>query len=333
MRPHENKEYGIVLDNAGLWKEYGLPKMERNWSLTGTDKNICPFRKEIIGIKENISPGNNEPKESRGIRLVEIGELDEIILSETVNYNNIEKNLTDKSIHTMRERIEKLLKKIQKFQQDKNNALDEEDTKIFDEIINRFQKELSDLQKKFQPERFEQVIGLMVEKCQELIDDNDIFVDGDKDNFLSRFVEPYLKSNNSNGIRETAVIKSENQKHIQENPMLGESQNEVHHKKAEHTKLKVTFPNGQIINDNEAINTFIKTIQEFGFDKVQQMSVSGGISIISDKADNGLKKEFKPILNTPFYINSNNSTEAKKKLIEKIAKMLSTEIKVEILPK
>ena len=60
------------------------------------------------------------------------------------------------------------------------------------------------------------------------------------------------------------------------------------------------------------------------------MVVSGGISIISNKADNGLKKQFRQIPNTPFYINSNNSTDAKKKLIEKIARMLSLEIKVEI---
>lgn len=260
--------------------------------------------------------------------------MDDTISSETINYNNIEKDLTDKSIRTMRERIEKLIKKIQKFEQLKNNeSSDEEDIKIFDENINRFRKELFDLQEKFQPERLEQIIGLMVEKCQEIIDNNDIFIEGDKDIFLNRFVEPYLKLNNINGIREAIAVKSGNHKTIQENSIFGKLKSEVYHKKAEHTKLKVTFSNGQIINESEAINTFIKTIQEFGFDKVQQLSVSGGISIISDKADNGLKKEFKPILNTPFYINSNNSTEAKKMLIEKIAKMLRTEIKVEIVAK
>ena len=97
MRPHQNKQYGIVLDNAGLWKEHSLPKMERNWSLSGTDKNICPSQKDIIGIKENISTKeNNEPQESKGIRLVEVGELDNVISANTINFNNIEKNLIDK---------------------------------------------------------------------------------------------------------------------------------------------------------------------------------------------------------------------------------------------
>jgi superfamily II DNA or RNA helicase len=93
MRSHQNKQYAIVLDNAGLWKEHGLPKMERNWSLMGIDNNICPSQKEIIGIKENTRHGNNEPQESRGIELIEIGELDSIILSNTIiNYNNKRNN-------------------------------------------------------------------------------------------------------------------------------------------------------------------------------------------------------------------------------------------------
>ncbi|MEI9955019.1 MAG: hypothetical protein WDM90_01575 [Ferruginibacter sp.] len=195
------------------------------------------------------------------------------------------------------------------------------------------QKELYDLQEKLQPKRFEQVIELIIEKCQEMIDSNEIFVEGDKDIFLTRFVEPYLKSNNLNSTIETVVAKSINQKTIQQKQTVEELQSELYRKKAESTKLKVIFPNGKIINENKAIDTFINTIQELGFDKVQQLSVSGGISIISDKADNGLEKEFKRISNTPFYINSNNSTEAKKKLIEKISRMLRIEIKVEIMAK
>ncbi|MEI9955020.1 MAG: DEAD/DEAH box helicase [Ferruginibacter sp.] len=113
MRPHENKQYGIILDNAGLWKEHGLPKMDRNWSLTGTDKNICPSQKTIIGIKEISTEENNGPKESKGIRLVEVGELENIISANTINFNNIEKNLIDKKILTMRERIEYLIKQVQ----------------------------------------------------------------------------------------------------------------------------------------------------------------------------------------------------------------------------
>ena len=229
MRPHPNKKYGIVLDNAGLWKEHGLPKMNRNWSLTGIDGNICPSKKSIIGLKEISSRENNEPRESKGIRLVEIGELDNLISAETIDFTNIEKNLIDKKITTMRERIEKLIKKIEKFEQLKSNESDEEDIKIFDENIKKFQSELSELQKELQPKRFEQVMELIIEKCQEMIDNNEIFVDGDKDIFLKNFVEPYLKSNNLINPKKILVSSTPNEFTKDKNISLIEEQVEVFH--------------------------------------------------------------------------------------------------------
>lgn len=197
MRPHQNKQYGIVLDNAGLWKEHGLPKMDRNWSLHGTDKNICPSQKAIIGIKEISTRKNNQPQESKGIRLVEVGELDNINSINTINFHNIEKNLIDKKILTMRERIEELINQIHEIEQRINDEPQEFIKKILGKELKTLQKELFDLQEKLQPKRFEQVIELIITKCLEMIDSNEIFVDGDKDIFLTRFVEPYLKTSNS----------------------------------------------------------------------------------------------------------------------------------------
>lgn len=110
----------------------------------------------------------------------------------------------------MRERMEFLINKVQRYEQRKINETDTDIRKFLDDSISESQKELADLQEKFQPERFEQVIGLMIEKCQELIDSNDIFVDGDKDIFLRNFIEPCLKINNSNAIRDTVVVKFAN---------------------------------------------------------------------------------------------------------------------------
>lgn len=194
MRPHQNKQYGIVLDNAGLWKEHGLPKMDRNWNLYGTDENICPLKKAIIGIKQISSRENNQPQESKGIRLVEVDELDNINSNNTINFNNIEKNLINKKILTMRERIEYLIKQIQKFENRMDDESDEDIREIIEEKIKVLQKELYDLQEKLQPKRFEQVIELIIEKCQEMIDINEIFIEGDKDLFLKIFNEPSLKS-------------------------------------------------------------------------------------------------------------------------------------------
>lgn len=329
MRPHQNKQHGIILDNAGLWKEHGLPKMDRNWTLSGTDKNLCPSQKEIVGIKELSTRENNEPQENKGIRLVEIGELDGAFSTNTIDFNNIERNLTDKKIATMRERIETLIKKIQKYEQLKSNETDEEDVRIFDEQIKKFKQELSELQNKLQPQRFEQVLELIIEKCQDVIDSNEVFIDGDKDVFLNRFVEPHLKSyalkSNEEKINVNPVVKAN-----RDDSSFEKSHNDIYRKKAAHTKLKVIFPDGEVIEENEAVETFIKTMDKFGFERVKELSVSGGISIISDKADNGLKKGFKNIRNTNLYINDNNSTDAKKRLIEKVAGMLGISVHVEI---
>lgn len=101
--------------------------------------------------------------------------------------------------------------------------------------------------------------------------------------------------------------------------------------RASHTRLKVTLPNGRIINEYKAIDTFIKTIQEFGIDKVRRLPVRSGTPLVSEKKFNvGIKKPFKQIPNTSFYIDINHSTQLKKNYLDKIAQLLGTKISVEI---
>ncbi|MBI5747484.1 MAG: type I restriction enzyme HsdR N-terminal domain-containing protein [Nitrospinae bacterium] len=101
--------------------------------------------------------------------------------------------------------------------------------------------------------------------------------------------------------------------------------------RASNTRLKVTLPNGRIINEYKAIDTFIKTIQEFGIDKVKRLQVRNGAPLISDKAYNvGIKKKYKQISNTSLYIDINHSTQLKKDYLERIAKLLDTKITVQI---
>lgn len=337
MRPHQNKQYGIVLDNAGLWKEHGLPKMDRNWSLNGMDKNICPSQKEIIGIKEISTKENNEPQESKGIRLVEFGELDNLIPANTIDFNNIEKNLTDKKITVMRERIETLVKKIQKFELHKSNETDEEVIRIFDENINKFKQELFELQEKLQPERFEQVIELIIGKCHEMIDSNDIFVDGDRDIFLNHFVEPYLKSTNFRDIRESAPVKSVNRTLIQENLTSGESQSERNRKNKnatfkyqkinERKKFSVTFPDGTVINNSNVTDTFLEAIKHIGPEKIVPLNIiSDRENIVSDKKVNDRYKNI-----GKYWINTHSQTKDKKDKLNKISERLNLNLKIEYI--
>jgi hypothetical protein len=39
MRPSRNKEFGLVLANAGLWLEHGICYIDRDWSLKGINKS------------------------------------------------------------------------------------------------------------------------------------------------------------------------------------------------------------------------------------------------------------------------------------------------------
>lgn len=208
MRPFPNKRYGIVLDNAGLWKEHGLPKMERNWSLNGIDKNLCFSKSEILGIRELLYRGNNQPEESKGLRLVEVGELDNATLFNTINFNSIEKSLIDNKILTMRERTEELINQIQEIELRIINESQKFIKDILGKELKTLQKELFGLQEKLQPKRFEQVMELIIEKCQKMIDSNEIFVEGDKDIFLQCFVEPYLKPGNFKTTLEVLPFKS-----------------------------------------------------------------------------------------------------------------------------
>ena len=329
MRYHENKPYGIVLDNAGLWKEHGLPKKDRTWSLYGTDKTIIVPQEAIIGIKEISTREDNEPQESKGIRLVEVDEKDNINPENIISYNNIEKNFIDKKITTMRERIEALIDEIQELEESKINLKSEKAIKLIDKEISDLQSELLELQAKLQPKRFDQVIELIIGKCQELINNNEIFVDGDKDTFLARFIEPSLNSN-VNGFRETVVVKSENSRPANDRRTSGEAKTP----RAGNKKLKVTFQkNGKVYQERLPIDTLIKSILEIGIDRVRVLPLSDGAPVISDKANNpNVQKVYKSIPNTPFFIIDNNSTAAKKDCLEKIANLLKVEIKVETIP-
>lgn len=128
---------------------------------------------------------------------------------------------------------------------------------------------------------------------------------------------------NSEEIKETDSEQNDNS--------LPAISSDDYNKRAEHTRLKVIFPDGQIINESKAIDTFIKTIQKFGIDKVKRLTIINGVPLISDKAFNvGDKKKYKQIFNTPYYINVNHGTPRKKEYLEKIARLLDKTITVQI---
>ncbi|MCD8182718.1 MAG: hypothetical protein LUE99_06105 [Bacteroides sp.] len=74
MRPAQGKKEGIVLDNAGLWLEYGFCQQDRIWTLEGKKrKNRCNMplmvaAKDSDGAYKEI----HIPLEIKGMELVEL---------------------------------------------------------------------------------------------------------------------------------------------------------------------------------------------------------------------------------------------------------------------
>ncbi len=97
------------------------------------------------------------------------------------------------------------------------------------------------------------------------------------------------------------------------------------------TRLKITFNNGKIIQEQFAADTFRKFIQYIGIQKVRSVGIiRNKIPLISNTLDKKYKKQQKPLGNG-WYLMTNTSTKNKKKDIEYIAKQLNIKCKVEII--
>lgn len=74
MRPSPGKDYGLILDNAGLWNDHGLATEVRDWKLTGRKKQRDKPKEFIFensaGAMEYV--GRIIPGETKDIELLEV---------------------------------------------------------------------------------------------------------------------------------------------------------------------------------------------------------------------------------------------------------------------
>ena len=158
-----------------------------------------------------------------------------------------------------------------------------------------------------------------------MIENNEIFVDGDKDIFIKHFVEPYLK---------THILKEKiNNNSNSENNFSPNNYKKIDRIKADHTKLKVTFANGLIIDDALAIDTLMKTLKEFNIEKAKNTRYGSAILINDSEFDVNLKTKYKKISDTSLYLRKDSSTVSKKAQIENIANEMNIKLTVEIVAK
>lgn len=99
--------------------------------------------------------------------------------------------------------------------------------------------------------------------------------------------------------------------------------------KQPNTKLKVTFPNGTILNDFYAYRTFVETIQEIGVERVMSLGIRRcRVPLVGKEMSD---KYNQVDVGDGIFILTHSSTKGKKRDLELIAQKLKLKLKVEII--
>jgi hypothetical protein len=97
----------------------------------------------------------------------------------------------------------------------------------------------------------------------------------------------------------------------------------------EKSVLRVSFPDGTVIEDKKAKMTFTKTIQKLGLMRVRNLGISFcGVPIVSNTLDKKYGKTQVPV-EGGLYVMTHSSTHDKKKMLDKIAIRLGVKLIVE----
>lgn len=95
------------------------------------------------------------------------------------------------------------------------------------------------------------------------------------------------------------------------------------------TILRVTFPDGTVIEDPKAKFTFTKTIQKIGLMRVRNLGIAFcGVPIVSNTLDKKYGRAQVPV-EGGLYVMTHSSTHDKKKQLDKIAKELGINLVIE----
>lgn len=97
------------------------------------------------------------------------------------------------------------------------------------------------------------------------------------------------------------------------------------------SRLKVICPDGQIINEGYAADTFVEAIRIAGPMRVKALGLTCcDVPLVSDRFDPEYKEAQKPVSNG-LLVMTKNSTDSKKNFLEKISSRLALGWKVEII--
>ncbi len=97
------------------------------------------------------------------------------------------------------------------------------------------------------------------------------------------------------------------------------------------TRLKIIFPDGRVIQEKRAVETFRKFVMEVGAEQVRSLGIKQcKVPLVSNTLDSKYKRTQKPLGNG-WFLMTNSNTYTKKRDIERIAIAFGIDIKVEII--
>lgn len=133
--------------------------------------------------------------------------------------------------------------------------------------------------------------------------------------------------------RKTNITELLDAKILEQDPQAEHKEGKKHEKPIERingkTILRVTFPDGTVISDKKAKITFSETIKRIGLMKVRNLGISFcHVPIVSNTLDKKYGQAQIPV-GDGLYVMTHSSTHDKKKQLDKIAKGLGIELKIE----
>lgn len=133
--------------------------------------------------------------------------------------------------------------------------------------------------------------------------------------------------------RKTNITELLDAKILEQDPQAEHKEGKKHEKPIERingkTILRVTFPDGTVISDKKAKITFSETIKRIGLMKVRNLGISFcHVPIVSNTLDQKYGQAQIPV-GDGLYVMTHSSTHDKKKQLDKIAKGLGIELKIE----
>ena len=133
--------------------------------------------------------------------------------------------------------------------------------------------------------------------------------------------------------RKTNIAELLDAKILEQDPQAEHKEGKKHEKPIERlngkTVLKVTFPDGTVIADKKAKNTFAETIKRIGLMKVRNLGISFcHVPIVSNTLDKKYGQAQIPV-GDGLYVMTHSSTHDKKKQLDKISQELGLGLKVE----